>query len=171
MERIWNNSIIFKSRTSYYTWKNDVWSVHNNSHDIRMRSLDTNQTIMKLWVTQWPMERCMLAIIRRDSKMLQWIRQETQLTDVIRSLKWQCAGHIARRTDNRWTTRITMQYPRGIKKTSKLKMEPWHKKRSKYNMAQLKIEYGYTITWNGWSWNSWKWWWFILIYISEWPNM
>ena len=59
----------------------------------------------------------MLGITKRDRKRIEWIRQKTKVIDVIQRvklLKWQWAGHLARRTDNRWTTRITQWYPRGI---------------------------------------------------------
>lgn len=45
--------------------------------------------------------------------------QTEKVTDVIqkiKSLKWEGAGHVARRLDNRWTTRITMWYARPRKR-------------------------------------------------------
>jgi hypothetical protein len=45
----------------------------------------------------------------------QVIRERTKVTDVarrIRTLKWQWAGHISRRTDNRWGKRVLEWGPR-----------------------------------------------------------
>ena len=63
----------------------------------------------KLRVAQRAMERSMLGITLRDKMTNQWIREQTKVIDVmerIASLKWSWAGHIARRTDNRWTKAI-----------------------------------------------------------------
>jgi hypothetical protein len=43
------------------------------------------------------------------------IRQRTKVTDIahrISMLKWQWAGHISRRTDNRWGKRVLKWRPR-----------------------------------------------------------
>jgi hypothetical protein len=45
----------------------------------------------------------------------QVIRQRTKVTDIahrISTLKWQWAGHISRRTDNRWGERVVEWRPR-----------------------------------------------------------
>ena len=63
----------------------------------------------KLRVAQRAMERSMLGITLRDKMTNQWIREQTKVVDVmerIASLKWSWAGHIARRTDDRWTHAI-----------------------------------------------------------------
>src|SRR6202012_1936086 len=63
----------------------------------------------KLRVTQRAMERSMLGISLQDKITNQWIRQQTEVVDVmerIASLKWNWAGHIARMTDERWTVNI-----------------------------------------------------------------
>lgn len=114
------NSIIFKSRMPLYLKKRtfDQCVLPVMTYGCETWTLKTDIT-NKLQVAQRSMERNMLGITRRDRKRITWIRQKTQVTDVIqriRSLKWQWAGHIARRTDNRWTTKITMWYPRGIKR-------------------------------------------------------
>lgn len=31
-----------------------------------------------------------------------WVSSQTKVRDVIHKLKWECAGHIARRTEKRW---------------------------------------------------------------------
>jgi hypothetical protein len=45
----------------------------------------------------------------RDRIRNQVVRQRTKVTDIahrIRMLKWQWAGHVNRRTDNRWGKRV-----------------------------------------------------------------
>jgi hypothetical protein len=69
----------------------------------------TKASEKKLKVAQRAMERSMLGISLRDKMTNQWIRQQTKVVDVmerIASLKWSWAGHIARRTDERWTKKI-----------------------------------------------------------------
>ena len=61
-------------------------------------------------------ERTMLNITWRDHKTAEWIREQTKLRDIletIRKAKWTWAGHLTRRTDNRWTTKLTFWQPRG----------------------------------------------------------
>ena len=61
-------------------------------------------------------ERIMLGITWRDRKTAEWVRQKTKVKDIletIRKLKWNWAGHVARMTDNRWTSRTTFWTPRG----------------------------------------------------------
>lgn len=61
-------------------------------------------------------ERIMLNINWRDRKTAKWIRSQTKVRDVmevISDLKWKWAGHVARRFDNRWTTKVTVWTPIG----------------------------------------------------------
>jgi hypothetical protein len=58
--------------------------------------------IRRLNVTQRAMERAMLGVSLRDRIRIDEIRKRTKVTDIARriaELKWQWAGHIARRTD------------------------------------------------------------------------
>jgi hypothetical protein len=51
----------------------------------------------------------MLGVSLRDRIRNQVIRQRTKVIDIahrISILKWQWAGHISRRTDNRWGKRV-----------------------------------------------------------------
>jgi hypothetical protein len=69
----------------------------------------------RLHVTQRAMERCMLGISLRDKVRNEIIRQKTKVTDVVQKcsrLKWQWAGHICRRTDDRWSRRVLEWRPR-----------------------------------------------------------
>jgi hypothetical protein len=53
--------------------------------------------------------RAMLGVSLRDRIRNQVIQQRSKVTDIahrISMLKWQWAGHISRRTDNRWGKRV-----------------------------------------------------------------
>jgi hypothetical protein len=61
------------------------------------------------------MERAMLGVSLQDRIRNQVIRQRTKVIDIahrISMLKWQWAGHISRRTDNRWGKRVLELRPR-----------------------------------------------------------
>ena len=78
-----------------------------------------SKSIQKLNTTQRSMERQMLNITRYDKKRNIWIRNQTKVCDIMRwitSKKWQWAGHIARRKDNRWTVEILNWIPRDHKR-------------------------------------------------------
>ncbi|XP_072931484.1 uncharacterized protein [Epargyreus clarus] len=67
------------------------------------------------------MERAMLGISLRDMIRNDEIRRRTNLTDIafkISRLKWQWAGHIARRTDNRWGRKVLEWRPRVGKRST-----------------------------------------------------
>ena len=75
----------------------------------------TKRLTLKLRSMQRAHERIMLNITWRDHKTAQSIREKTGVRDIIetiRKLKWQWAGHVARMTDNRWTSRLTTWIPR-----------------------------------------------------------
>jgi hypothetical protein len=62
---------------------------------------------------QRAMERAMLEVSLRDRIRNQVIRQRTKVIDIahrVSMLKW--AGHISRRTDNRWGKRVLEWRPR-----------------------------------------------------------
>ena len=72
-------------------------------------------------VAQKGMERCMLGISKRDRKRNTIIRAQTKVivrVNIIvrvKELKWDWAGHTARRQDGRWTKEIFNWYPRDQK--------------------------------------------------------
>ncbi|KAJ8719488.1 hypothetical protein PYW08_011663 [Mythimna loreyi] len=71
--------------------------------------------LRRLKVTQRAMERAMLGISLLDRIRNDEIRRRTKSTDIARriaSLKWQWAGHIARRTDGRWGGKVLEWRPR-----------------------------------------------------------
>ena len=69
---------------------------------------------MKLRSMQRAHERIMLNITWRDHKTAEWIREQTKLRDILETIskaKWTWAGHLTRRTDNRWTTKLAFWQP------------------------------------------------------------
>lgn len=69
----------------------------------------------KLRSAQRAMERKMVGVTLRDRKRASWIREQTQVEDILAQIKrkkWRWAGHVMRRIDNRWTTRTTEWVPR-----------------------------------------------------------
>ena len=85
------------------------------SYDIWCRDLDTDQLAQnKLAAAQTKMERSMLNITYKDRRTNIWVRERTQLIDIIytvRKMKWSWAGHINRLKDDRWTSRFTAWRP------------------------------------------------------------
>ena len=76
--------------------------------------------IGKLKVAQRAMERAMLGVSLRDRIRNEEIRRRTKVTDIaqrISKLKWQWAGHIARRTDGRWGCKVLEWRPRTGKRS------------------------------------------------------
>ena len=66
-------------------------------------------------VIQRSMERIMIGITKRDKWTNRKVRQTTKTIDAVQfcmKLKWNWAGHIARRQDGRWTKRLTEWTPR-----------------------------------------------------------
>ncbi len=61
------------------------------------------------------MERRMLGVTWRNRKRASWIREPTKVEGIlmtIKNKKWTWVGHVMRRLDNRWTTRVTEWQPR-----------------------------------------------------------
>ena len=79
----------------------------------------TKKLSLKLRTMQRAHERIMLGITWKDHKTTKWIREKTGVSDILNTvakLKWNWAGHVVRRTDNRWSTRLTQWTPRGHKR-------------------------------------------------------
>ncbi len=75
----------------------------------------TKELERKLRSAQREMERRMLGVTWRDKKRASCIREQTKVEDIlmtIKNKKWTWAGHVMRRLDNRWTTRVTEWQPR-----------------------------------------------------------
>lgn len=79
-----------------------------------------------LRVAQRAMERRILGISLKDKVRNEEIRRRTLMKDVVqeaRHLKWKWAGHVMRRDDNRWSTRLTVWTPRdGIRGRGRQKL-------------------------------------------------
>ena len=70
----------------------------------------------------------MMGITLRDRKRATWIREQTKVEDILTTVKkkkWTWAGHIMRRTDNRWAIRITEWVPRDCKRSRGRKRRRW----------------------------------------------
>jgi hypothetical protein len=68
----------------------------------------------KLAAAQHNMERSILNITYKDRKTNKWVRDQTKVQDImeiIKNRKWTWAGHVSRRTDNRWSTALTVWTP------------------------------------------------------------
>ncbi|XP_062528975.1 citron rho-interacting kinase isoform X4 [Bombyx mori] len=80
----------------------------------------TRDLFRRLKVAQRAMERAMLGISLRDRIRNEEIRRRTKVADIARrisELKWQWAGHIARREDGRWGRKILEWRPRTGKRS------------------------------------------------------
>ena len=74
----------------------------------------TKQAHNKLAAAQTKMERNMLNITYKYRRTNIWVRERTQVIDVmyaVRKVKWSWAGHVNRLKDNRWTSRATTWRP------------------------------------------------------------
>ena len=88
--------------TPTITYGSETWNL-NKAITLKIRS------------AQRAMERIMMGLTWEDRKTAKWIREQTQVRDIIEVIKknkWTWAGHVMRRTDNRWTKRITEWIPR-----------------------------------------------------------
>ena len=73
----------------------------------------------KLRTAQRGTERAMLGYTKKDRKRANDIRAITKVHDIIetvKTLKWQWAGHTARRFDGRWTKAVLEWSPRELKR-------------------------------------------------------
>ncbi len=80
----------------------------------------TKEQERKLRNAQRGMERKMLCITWRDRKRATWVREQTKVEDILTTIKlrkWSWAGHVMRRTDNRWTKRVTEWQGRNCKRS------------------------------------------------------
>ncbi|CAH2208128.1 jg27685 [Pararge aegeria aegeria] len=76
--------------------------------------------IRRFRVTRWAMKRAMLGVSLRDQIRNEEILRRTRVTDIaqrVAKLKWQWAGHIARRSDGRWDLKVLEWRPRAGKRS------------------------------------------------------
>ena len=79
----------------------------------------SNIQVELLVTTQRKMEIIMMGVTLTDRRSTEWIRKQSGVTDIIRSIresKHRWAGHVVRRRDNRWTITVTEWIPRGNKR-------------------------------------------------------
>ncbi|CAH2248025.1 jg12737 [Pararge aegeria aegeria] len=75
--------------------------------------------IRRLKITQRAMERAILGVFLRDQMRNEEICRRTRVTDIaqrVAKLKWKWAGHIARRTDGRWGSKVLEWRPRSVRR-------------------------------------------------------
>ncbi len=91
----------------------------------------TKKLERKLRSAQRGMERRMLGITWRDKKRASWIREQTKVEDILMSIKnkkWTWAGHVMRRHDTRWTTKVTKWHPRNGRRNQGRQRVRWRDK-------------------------------------------
>jgi hypothetical protein len=139
-------------------------SVRSTGHEIRSRDVDTH----KFKVAQRVIERAMLGVPLRDQIRNQVIRQRTKVTDITHRMKWQWAGHISCRTDNRWGKRVLEWRPRlGKRSVERLQVRLSDDLRRTAGRSLMwiavdrarwrEITEAYVRQWNVVGW--WWWWW------------
>ena len=82
----------------------------------------------KLAAAQHNMERSILNITYKDRKTNKWIRDQTKVNDIMKTIKrrkWTWAGHISRYNDNRWSSAITQWTPYGEKRNRGRQRKRW----------------------------------------------
>ena len=95
----------------------------------------TRKQTKKLSSMQRAQERIILNISLRDHITSDFIRSKTRVTDIIKLIcekKWRWAGHVARRNDNRWTSRTTFWTPYGSKRKRGRQKLRWRDDLDKY---------------------------------------
>ena len=95
----------------------------------------TKQAQNKLAAAQTKMERSMLNITYKDRRTNIWVRERTQLIDIIytvRKMKWSWARHINRLKDDRWTSRVTTWRPYDKKRRLGRPAKRWRDDLDKY---------------------------------------
>ena len=66
----------------------------------------SQKMMMNLRAMQRAQERSMMGLRLQDCKEASWIREQTKVRDILETvhqMKWNWAGHIHRRDDDRWT--------------------------------------------------------------------
>ena len=94
------------------------------TYDLETMTL-TERSVNRLRTTQGAIKRAMLEISLRQRIRNENIRRRTRVTDVLAKLKWQWVGHIGRQDRERWTIKIIMWRPRGIKRKVGRSQKRW----------------------------------------------
>lgn len=69
----------------------------------------------------------MIGVTLMGRKRASWIREKTQVDDIVQitKKKWASAGHVMSRTRNRWTKRVTEYTKRQVQKGKSNKITRW----------------------------------------------
>jgi len=90
----------------------------------------------KLSAAQHTMEQNMLNVTYKDRKTNHWVRDQTKVMDImekiIKNRKWTWAGHISRRTDNRWSAALTVWIPMGGERNRGRQRKRWRDELEQY---------------------------------------
>ena len=103
-------------------------------YDIWCRDL-TKQAQNKLAAAQTKMERSMLNSTYKDRRTNIWVRERTELIDIIYTvikMKWSWVGHINRLKDVRWTSHVTTWRPCDKKRRQGRQAKRWRDDLDKY---------------------------------------
>ena len=95
----------------------------------------------KLISAQRGMERSMMGISLRDRKRATWIREQTKVEDILKSIKkkkWQWAGHVCRRQDDRWTKKVTDWTINNLRRPRARPMTRWRDEIAKFGGQDWK---------------------------------
>ena len=95
----------------------------------------TKQAQNKLAAAQTKMERSMLNIAYKDRKTNIWVRETTNVIDIIktvRKMKWSWAGHINSLKDDQWTSCVTTRRPYDNKRRQGRPAKRWRDDLDKY---------------------------------------
>lgn len=139
---------IRRRRSAAWNSFNNIREVLKKTTDVKIRAQLFNSTVLpalnygsetwtmresekqKLTATQRAMERRIIGVRIVDKIRSNEIRKKTLFKDayddaIQRKLRW--AGHVARRKDNRWTTRTTFWWPYDYKRPLGRPPERWRK--------------------------------------------
>ena len=136
-------SVIFKNKAIPLVLKRKVYDqciLPVVTYGAETWNLTKKQTL-KLRTMQRVHERIMLNITWRDHKTAEWIRQQTKVRDILEIIskaKWSWAGHLMRRDDNRWTTKLTTWQPRGHTRNRGRQKTRWRDDLDKFKNSGIK---------------------------------
>ena len=95
----------------------------------------TKQSQNKLATAQTKMERRMLNITYKDRNTNFWVSERAAviyIINTVRKMKWSWAGHVNRRKDDRWTSRVTTWRPYDRKRRQGRPAKRWRDDLDKY---------------------------------------
>ena len=122
--------LIFKSKTMPLIHKQRIFNqciLPAVCYGSETWSLTQKQTL-KLRSMQRRMERIMVGVKLQDHQSAESIRKRTKVADILEHIykrKWTWAGHIIRRSDERWTKRLTEWCPRNGTRTRGRPKKRW----------------------------------------------